>query len=333
MLKRITAVILASLTALGLCSCSLTYHDMVEEKREVPVPPKLVFLGDSIAAGYGLEGYRRDDNTKCDSYANMLGEDYTELLKDECGHTMINRAVSGDTSQDLLDHLNSGELDEALAGSDAVVISIGGNDVLHIIFSAADKLGWDDETGDFDFSRVDIKEAITALTSMGSEIDEALDGYDTNIQTIADEVAKRTDGEIYVQTLYNPVEYFEDWKMLVDYADGKIDRFNEIVKSHADDADGTHHYTVVDVGDQFDGRNSQLTNMSDYDIHPNADGHKVIAETVDRELRKHTYSYTVMVEGDEHLTTEGIILIAGSLTAVLLLIVCLIAVLVKKKKA
>ena len=66
---------------------------------------------------------------------------------------------------------------------------------------------------------------------------------------------------------------------------------------------------------------------------PNADGHKVIAETVDRELRKHTYSYTVMVEGDEHLTTEGIILIAGSLTAVLLLIVCLIAVLVKKKKA
>ena len=333
MLKRITAALLASLTALSLCSCSLTYHDMVEEKREVPVPPKLVFLGDSIAAGYGLEGYRRDDNSHCDSYANILGGEYTDILKDECGHTMINRAVSGDTSQDLLDHLGSGELDEALAGSDAVVISIGGNDVLHIIFAAADKLGWDEEAGNFDFSRVDIKEAISALTSMGSEIDEALEGYDTNIQTVAQEVAKRTDGEIYVQTLYNPVEYFEDWQMLVDYADGKIDKFNEIVRSHADGEDGTHYYTVIDVGGQFEGRNGQLTNMPDYDIHPNADGHKVIADTVDKELRKHTYSYTVMVEGDEHLTTEGILAIAGSAAAVLLLLIGLAVALVKKKKA
>ena len=103
--KRLAAALTAGMMALSLCSCSLKTHDMIEEKRTVPVPPKLVFLGDSIAAGYGLEGYDKKDLYQCESYANIIGKDYTELLAEECGHTMINDSVSGDTSQDLLDLL------------------------------------------------------------------------------------------------------------------------------------------------------------------------------------------------------------------------------------
>lgn len=41
----------------------------------------------------------------------------------------MNSAVVGDTSQQL-DRINSGEFDADLADSDAVIISIGGNDIL-----------------------------------------------------------------------------------------------------------------------------------------------------------------------------------------------------------
>lgn len=329
--KRLAAALTAGMMALSLCSCSLKTHDMIEEKRTVPVPPKLVFLGDSIAAGYGLEGYDKKDLYQCESYANIIGKDYTELLAEECGHTMINDAVSGDTSQDLLDLLDSGVLDEDLKDSDAVVVSIGGNDVLHIIFSAAETLGWSEETQDFDFGRVKIKDAISKLTSMSDEIDTALEGFEVNLAKISDELHKRTDGEIYIQTLYNPVEYFEEWKMLVDYADGKIDTFNEIVKAGAD-ADGVHHYTVIDVGNQFEGRNSQLTNIADYDIHPNADGHKVIAETVDKELRKGEYSYIVTVPGEEHYTDEAIRLFITLGAVGVMMIFGIVITIVKRKK-
>ena len=330
MFKRLAAALTACAAALTLTGCSLTERDTIEEAREVPVPPKMVFLGDSIAAGYGLEGYDKADLYHCDSYANILCSDYTELLKDECGHTMINDAVSGDTSQDLIDLLESGELDDDLKDSDAVVVSIGGNDVLHIIFGAAETLGWDEEKGDFDFSRVDIKKALSALTSMSDDIDEALKGYETNLVTITDLLHEKTDGEIYVQPLFDPVEYFKDWKMLVDYADEKIDDFNKIVKDGAE-KDGVHNYTVIDVGNQFEGRNSQLTNMADYDIHPNADGHKVIAETVDKELRKGHYSYVVTVQGEEHLSADGIRLIVFGVIA-LCVIISVVVIAIKQLK-
>lgn len=329
MLKRLAAVFTTGMLAMSLCSCSLTYRDMVEEERSVPVPPKMVFLGDSIAAGYGLEGYSRDDLYRCDSYANTLGAEYTVLLAEECGHEMINDAVSGDTSQDLIDLLDSGKIDEDLRGSDAVVVSIGGNDVLHIIFAAAETLGWSEETQDFDFGRVDIMEAIGALTSMSEDIDAALEGFDNNLDGIISRIRQRTEGDIYVQTLYNPVEYFDNWKMLVDYSYEKIDVFNDIVRDHAM-KDGEEQYKIIDVGTQFRGRNSQLTNMADYDIHPNADGHRVIADVVDRELRKGSYSYTVTVPGEEHLTGTAKALIAGGAAAAGLLIAAVIIVVIKK---
>lgn len=331
MLKRLTAALLTGVMALSLCSCNLTYQEETQEERSVPVPPKMVFLGDSIAAGYGLEGYSKKDLYQCESYANILCDDYTKLLDGECGHEMINRAVSGDTSQDLIDLLDSGEIDGDLKGSDAVVVSIGGNDVLNIIFDAAEVLGWSYKSKDFDFGRVDIMEAFERLSSMSDDIDSALEGFEKNLDVIINKLHQRTDGDIFVQTLYNPIEYFDEWKMLVDYADGKIDVFNEIVKDNAE-KDGVQRYTVIDVGNQFEGRNSQLTNMADYDIHPNADGHKVIAETVDKELRKGSYSYTATVPGETRLTGEGKTLVAvGSVAAGLLIAGIVLFVIYRKK--
>ena len=304
MKKQITAFVTACAAALSLCSCSLKTREMVEEERNLPVPPKLVFLGDSIAAGYGLEGYDKSDLYHCNSYANIIGNDYAALLTEEgCDFVMKNDAVSGDTSQDLIDLLDSGEIDADLKDSEAVVVSIGGNDILHIIFGAAENLGWDSSTGDFDFDRVNFKDAITQLTSMSDEIDDALKGYEANLAIIDFFFNDPAVTEIYTQTLYNPVEFFSDWKMLVEYAEGKIDRFNDIVKDGAD-KDGVHHYTVIDVGSRFEGQNAELTNIASYDIHPNAEGHKIIAEMVDTELLKGVHDHRLILFG-------GVLVVAG----------------------
>lgn len=331
MLKRLMAMLTAGAAAVCLCSCSLTYREPKEVDKSVPVPPKMVFLGDSIPAGFGLEGYSKEDLYSCPSYPNILGEDYSRLLADECGHETINRAVSGDTSQDLIDLLDSGELDRDLEGSDAVVVSIGGNDVLNIILAAAKSLGWNRKTHEIDLDKLDWKEALSSLATMGEDIDAALGVFEKNLPEIIDRLDRRTEGEIFVQTLYDPVEHFEELSLLVNYADEKIDLFNDIVRSCAE-KDGEERYKVIDIGGQFEGRNSQLTNMADLDIHPNAEGHRVIAEAVDRELRKGSYSYRVTVEGEPKLTGEAKALIAGGAAAALLIFAGIVTAMIRRKR-
>ena len=79
----------------------------------------LVILGDSIAAGYGLSADEKN---------------YGELLKDYYGKDSVlaNFAVSGSTSQDWVNALETpkAELTAALSDADVVVISVGGNDLL-----------------------------------------------------------------------------------------------------------------------------------------------------------------------------------------------------------
>ena len=125
MLKQLTAFFTATVMA---CATPLACNAEVI-KHEVNVPPNILVLGDSIAAGYGLEGYS-ENRYSCASYANLLHDQYDAELKDAGGCKLVNSAVVGDTSQQLLDRINSGEFDADLADSDAVIISIGGNDIL-----------------------------------------------------------------------------------------------------------------------------------------------------------------------------------------------------------
>lgn len=82
----------------------------------------LVVLGDSIATGYGLEGYVSGDNASAaGSFANRLSAYYT-------GYE--NLAVDGRTSAQLLAALSEEETASALENADDIVISIGGNDLL-----------------------------------------------------------------------------------------------------------------------------------------------------------------------------------------------------------
>ena len=326
MFRKIAAAVSAAILSVSLASCSMTEKSVTEVVNNTEVPPKMLFLGDSIAAGYGLEGYTADDNYHCRSYSNILREKYNEELRGKCGHTMVNKAVSGATSSDLIGQIQSGQLDSDLADSDAIVVSIGGNDLLGIMLDLFNSMGIS-ENGSFDTGNIDFFTAASMFLSINSDVDKALDQFELNIKTIAEELDRRTEGTVYIQTLYDPLEYYSKFKRVTDFSDEKIGRLNEIITENS--ACG---YKVIDIAADFDGKADRLTNIADFDIHPNAKGHEVIAEDVDAAFRATGFTYTTTVYGDRQLSSEGRIAIGGIIAGIAFLTVVGAALLVRKKK-
>ena len=123
-LSFITVIMIFSLNA----AAQTEYQEI-----KTDTPPEMLFLGDSIATGYGLEGYN-GGKENCESYANMLADKYANQLKGKCKTSMKNSAIDGQTSGELLSGLHNGIYDEDLRNSDAIIISIGGNDLLTVLW-------------------------------------------------------------------------------------------------------------------------------------------------------------------------------------------------------
>ena len=89
--------------------------------------PVMLALGDSITTGYGLANYEPGgDPYLCESYANTVAAS----LGLKGGSTYINKAVNGDTTDDLLELLPT--LQEEVSSAELIIISIGGNDLLSL---------------------------------------------------------------------------------------------------------------------------------------------------------------------------------------------------------
>ena len=240
----------------------------------VNAPPQVVFIGDSITAGYGLEGYLPDDMSNCDSFANLLALEFKAELPEQADFCYFNEGLDGRTSAGMLKLLQSGKLDDELKAADAVVVSVGGNDMLDTFLDI--------------FNRDNsMREIIEKALSLSDDLDSDLEGFAQNMPLIAEELDKRTDGIIFVQTLYNPMEA-TPIKIINNMSAEKIGRLNEII---AECSENGSKYKLCDVSSEFVGRASELTNIDDYDIHPNAAGHRVIAELMSRVLHAETYYY------------------------------------------
>jgi lysophospholipase L1-like esterase len=326
MFRRIAAAVSAAILSVSLVSCSMTERSVNEVVHNTEVPPKMMFLGDSIAAGYGLEGYTDTDNYHCRSYSNILKEEYAEELRGKCGHTMVNKAVSGATSAELIDKIRSGELDSDLSDSDAIVISIGGNDLLGIMLDLLGSMGIS-ESGNFDSGNIDFFSAASLLLSIDGDANKALEQFELNIKTIAAELSERTEGTIYIQTLYDPLEYYTKFKRVTEFSSEKIGRLNEIITENS-----SCGYKVIDVAADFKGKADSLTNIADFDIHPNAQGHELIAQDVDAAFRSTGFTYTTTEYGDRQLSSEGRAVIGGIIAGIALLAVVGLALLRRKKK-
>lgn len=324
MFKKLKITVASAILLCGLTGCSLVRQDIIEKEYNLEVPTHMVFLGDSITAGYGLDGYTSDDNYNCDSYSNLLEKQYKQELSEICVPEMQNFAVSGATSDDLLELLDSGKIDSALEKADAIVISIGGNDMLHEMYGLLADLGMSEENPKFDFDNVNIVSALSKLITLEDDVNEALEGFELNICEISDKINAKSSGQLYVQTLYNPLESLTQFQMLVDFSDDKIDKYNKIVREKA------QNYKIIDVEEKFKRKTDELTRIKKMDIHPNLKGHKLIAEIVDASFRETGFIYTTQEYSEPYLPLSTIMLIIGGVCAMLVIVLVVIPKLFRK---
>lgn len=298
MVKRIISSILACM--FGIMCCIIVFADSVEVvKKEISAPQKTLFIGDSIAAGFGLEGYTGDGSDPPSSYASILSQKYKKELDGICSATVINAAVSGDTSSQLLEKLKSGELDKHIFGSDVVVISIGGNDIMQpaLEFLSQDlQITNQQDLESYDTSKLANPSIIAMLNNRIEAINQNLDAFSVNLSQIISDIKSKTSGTIIIQTVYNPLDSTKEYEVISKLIGEKLSKLNNIISDNSKYENGQVNYLVCDVFSAFKGKSKQYTNIDKYDIHPNAEGHKVISELVDELIKQKKYSYEELVE-------------------------------------
>ena len=249
----------------------------------------------------------------------------------------MNSAVVGDTSQQLLDRINSGEFDADLADSDAVIISIGGNDILGLFIDfLMNDLGITSKStlSDLMDKTKDIIGIAMDMKDMSDDMDKALKNFTSTLDDIINAVEAKSKGEIIVQTLYDPLDNFTAAVVFQSMPKDKISKLNDIIKEHSTDENENERYIVADVFSEFSGHGKELTNINDFDIHPNKKGHALIASCIDKALRTKTYTYEEVVpdssENDEK--SKNVILMTTTATGGLIVIIAATILIRHKKK-
>ncbi len=299
MFKKIISFAVSCVIAVSCAATCFAETKMEIVKKDLTAPQKLVFVGDSIAAGVGLDGYNGTGSNPPSCYASILKEKYFKEIDGACEFIMKNEAVSGDTSSDLLEKLQSGSLDASIYGSNAVVISIGGNDIMGpaLDFLTQDlNIKSEQDVKNFDTSTLASPATLAKINDKLNIISENLSRFKSNLENIISTIRAKSNGVIIFQTVYNPLDSNKSIAILSETIGGKINELNNIIINGAKDENGNERYLVCDVFSAFAGKSKEYTNINKYDIHPNAEGHKVISELVDKQIKTQKYTFEELVE-------------------------------------
>lgn len=257
----------------------------------------LLVLGDSIASGCGLDGYTSGDNLSAeDSFANLLSDEYSSY---------DNEAVDGRTSAELLAALPEMNLSDA----DDIVISIGGNDFISTLEASAQLTLMSDpdimeafKSGDFDESLLEEKLTPETIKSAFDAAVNAVD-IDKSVQNLNDIVEfienENPESEIYILTVYNPFAGSDEYSEYTDSVNEMTEKYNEGVMNLSESYENVH---AVDVYTAFLENEAAYTNISQMDIHPNKDGHKVIYELLKEQIDENTV--TEQAAEEENIETQ-----------------------------
>ncbi len=260
--------------------CSLPLFAFSE--NSAPPPPRVLVLGDSISSGFGLEGYLAgDDNAEISRYGNL----FARSLGSRQGSEYFNHTIDGETSAGLLWRLeNSIEANEDF---DAVIISSGGNDLLDSFLPSAISLiseftGKTYKDAQMIKKLAEISKQIKASTKILAE--NTFKNLDKSLGIIKE---KNPNAYIGVISIYNPFDGAFDSAMLNVFIktilDPGIKAINESISKAAEE----NGVEFINIYDKFVGRSKELTNIKNFDIHPNAEGHKVIFETLQSSYNAH----------------------------------------------
>lgn len=222
---------------------------------------RYVALGDSIAYGYGLED--REEQSYVSLIRKHLEKKYDSVF-------VSNFGCNGMRSDELLAILTDPEKElynkyrATIRHADIVTISIGSNDLLHLI-----KLDTDMED----------------LIANGEEMfDEACRDFRGNFPRIIKEIlAINPDVKIYADNIYNPAKGITAFASVYHVAEHYISLMNQCFYD-------SEEYQLVDVKGCFDKERESMVNVSwngrEIDPHPSAEGHEKIAEIVIKEMER-----------------------------------------------
>lgn len=242
--------------------------------QEVIGPPFCyVALGDSICRGYGLA----DPDTQ--RYSSLIGK--------QTGCAVYNYGVDGQTGAELITFLRAGKAD-ALSQADVISISIGANNLLHTLSSLLLSLFSNFDPTSGSAVQVDAEDLFAA-------VDDALAAFEQELPELMELIGEQAfNARVLFQTVYNPYRSFSHFSLrlngtvttLSSLANECVVRLNEIIRDGA----LQYGYTVCDVYDAFEQNADRLVNASlsklNFDPHPNAAGHAVIAEVLRKEMPK-----------------------------------------------
>ncbi|MBO5701799.1 MAG: hypothetical protein J6S71_05120 [Clostridia bacterium] len=239
-------------------------------------PEFMLALGDSITTGFGLENYfEGDDAYECDSYITLVAN----AMGLEPKESYVNKAVNGATSADLLELLP--DLSRQLDYADLIVITIGGNDLLGSIPIVASAISGKNIT-----SLGSAIDALTAATpadfaalannpNFQRQMGTVLTKFANNLAGIAEIIKTGAqNARVIFLKQYNPMKNVIGFGDFGNFADTLIASVNASI----DQVCTASGFEVLDAPSVIDVNAVGLTNMLNYDIHPNAAGHMELAK-------------------------------------------------------
>ena len=268
MKKRIFSIILAAAMAAGM-TCTAFASE----------PTRILALGDSITTGYGLK------NPESERFTALLGE----------GYSINNKAVNGNTVTGIANQLKTGAITpQEIAAADVITITIGGNDLMALLYAKAAAYNTTNETPELallacsqtllDKNCPDYLVNSPEFTTALSHYQETLTGVTTTLKQINPDV------KIIVATQYNPymecngvtLQGVSLTPLYAGVEDG-VNRLNTAILANAK----TGGYRVANVKTAFDDAHSAGSDLSNanpdmtalaLDFHPTAAGHAVLAQ-------------------------------------------------------
>lgn len=235
-----------------------------------------VVFGDSIAAGYGLDGSETGSDESIRYVADRDSDAYAGIVSRALNYDLNNFAASGATTANMLNTLKTNGILSAVSKAELVTVSIGGNDMIGMASTILPRAAMHEALGDFfDIPRTD------------DSIEQMYETLESNLTEIMQMLVKANNGKgkIYLQTLYNPFKYNKSYTIdfgsytynvgnLIDYY---INRINEIYSKVMNNVGG---FELVDTATALNGDERCFYEISTPDFHPTAFGHRVIANTI-----------------------------------------------------
>ncbi len=205
-------------------------------------------FGDSLTAGIGATeiNYLR---------INAFVPRLTAYLRQTYQVTVENHGIPGITSEQQLFYLENGPgVSRRLSEASIITLSIGGNDLLRLVSS-----------GNLD----------------EAAIEETIGAYRRHLNSILDNIRRvNTNAPIFVMGLYSP---YPEGHPLASLGERVIPLFNSVLQQTVVNRTGVYD---VQVYEQFEGKELELTLIANQDIHPNDRGYELIFDAFVLQLQQ-----------------------------------------------